>query len=50
MWLKVVEAASVRYGWPPHVIEDARDDPAIEQPAAFLEALRIALGSGAGKT
>jgi hypothetical protein len=29
-----------------YVIENARDDPAIEQPAAFLEVLRTALGSG----
>jgi pimeloyl-ACP methyl ester carboxylesterase len=41
--LKVGEAASARYGWPLHVIEDAGDDPAIEQPEAFLEALRPAL-------
>jgi hypothetical protein len=26
-----------------HVIENARDDPAIEQPEAFLKALRAAL-------
>lgn len=50
MRLHVAEAASVRYGWPLHVIENARDDPAIEQPAAFLEALRTALGSGAAKS
>jgi pimeloyl-ACP methyl ester carboxylesterase len=43
--LKVAEAASVRHGWPLHVIENARDDPAIEQPEAFLEALRTALES-----
>jgi pimeloyl-ACP methyl ester carboxylesterase len=43
--LKVAELASARYGWPLHVIENARDDPAIEQPAAFLEALRTALDS-----
>jgi pimeloyl-ACP methyl ester carboxylesterase len=41
--LKVAEAASARYGWPLHVIENARDDPAIEQPEAFLEALRTVL-------
>jgi hypothetical protein len=41
--LSVAEAASARYGWPLHVIENARDDPAIEQPEAFLEALRAAL-------
>ncbi len=44
--LDVAEAASVRYGWPLHVIENARDDPAIEQPAAFLDALRTTLGNG----
>jgi pimeloyl-ACP methyl ester carboxylesterase len=41
--LDVAEAASARYSWPLHVIENARDDPAIEQPEAFLEALRAAL-------
>jgi hypothetical protein len=41
--LSVAEAASARYGWPLLVIENARDDPAIEQPEAFLEALRTAL-------
>jgi pimeloyl-ACP methyl ester carboxylesterase len=45
--LNVAEAASTRYGWPLHVIENARDDPAIEQPAAFLDALRTALGTAA---
>ena len=41
--LNVARDASERYGWPLHVIEDARDDPAIEQPHTFLEALRTAL-------
>jgi len=41
--LPVAEAASARYGWPLHVIENAADDPAAEQPGAFLEALRPAL-------
>jgi pimeloyl-ACP methyl ester carboxylesterase len=41
--LNIAEAASVRYGWPLHVIENARDDPAIEQPEAFLDALDAAL-------
>ena len=50
MRLNVAEAASVRYGWPLHVIENARDEPAVEHPAAFLEALRIALGRGGGKS
>ena len=38
--LRVAEAASSRYGWPLHVIEKAADDPAIEQPEAFLRALQ----------
>jgi pimeloyl-ACP methyl ester carboxylesterase len=47
--LSVAEAASARYGWSLQVIENARDDPAIEQPDAFLEALRTALdGARAG--
>ena len=48
MRLDVAEAASVRHGWPLIVIENARDDPAIEQPVAFLDALRAVLGSGSG--
>jgi pimeloyl-ACP methyl ester carboxylesterase len=43
--LGVARAASARHGWPLHVIEDAADDPAVEQPQAFLVALRAALGS-----
>jgi pimeloyl-ACP methyl ester carboxylesterase len=43
--VNVARVASERYGWPLHVIEDARDDPAIEQPQAFLEALSAALDS-----
>ena len=43
--LSVAEAASARYGWPLYVIDNARDDPAIEQPTAFLSALRTALDS-----
>jgi pimeloyl-ACP methyl ester carboxylesterase len=43
--LGLAEAASARYGWPLHVIEQAADDPAVEQPEAFLQALRGALGS-----
>jgi pimeloyl-ACP methyl ester carboxylesterase len=42
--LSVAEAASARYGWPLHVIERAADDPPLEQPDAFLEVLRVALG------
>lgn len=43
MPLSVAADASARYGWPLHVIDGARDDPAIEQPTAFLTALREAL-------
>lgn len=38
--LSVAEAASTTYGWPLHVVEDCGDDPIIEQPERFLEALR----------
>jgi pimeloyl-ACP methyl ester carboxylesterase len=41
--LAVAEAASKRYRWPLHVIENANDDPAIEQPEAFLQAFRTAI-------
>jgi len=41
--LAVAEAASARYRWPLHVIENANDDPPIEQPEALLSALQIAL-------
>jgi pimeloyl-ACP methyl ester carboxylesterase len=41
--LEIAEAASVRYGWPLHVIQNAADDPAIERPEAFLHALRATL-------
>lgn len=42
--LAVAEAASERYGWPLHIIEDCADDPPVEQPEAFLQALDRALG------
>lgn len=42
--LGVAEGARDRYGWPLHVIEDAADDPPLEQAEAFLQALRDALG------
>lgn len=43
--LRVAEDAHSRYGWPLHVIDEARDDPKLERPEAFLGALRAALGS-----
>ena len=47
--LSVAEAASARYGWPLHVIENCTDDPPIEQPEALLRALRAALGGADAK-
>jgi pimeloyl-ACP methyl ester carboxylesterase/ubiquinone/menaquinone biosynthesis C-methylase UbiE len=41
--LPLAEAVSAHYGWPLHVIDNAADDPPIEQPAAFVEVLRTAL-------
>jgi pimeloyl-ACP methyl ester carboxylesterase len=41
--LAVAEEASARFGWDLHVVEGSADDPAIEQPEAFLKALRVAL-------
>lgn len=40
--VRTAEAAAARYGWPLHVIDDAADDPAHEQPRAFLEVLPTA--------
>ncbi|HJW63064.1 MAG TPA: alpha/beta fold hydrolase, partial [Actinomycetes bacterium] len=47
MRLRIAEAASARYGWPLHVIEDAGHF-VVEQPEAFRRALRAALGAPAG--
>jgi pimeloyl-ACP methyl ester carboxylesterase len=41
--LRIAEDASARYGWPLHVIENAADDPKLEQPDAFLQTLYTAL-------
>jgi len=38
--LAIAEAASQRHGWPLQVIEEASDDPPVEQPEAVLRALR----------
>jgi pimeloyl-ACP methyl ester carboxylesterase len=43
MRLRIAQAASARYGWPLHVIEDAGHF-LIEQPEAFRAALQAALG------
>ena len=39
----IAEAASARYGWPLHVIEDCADDPPRDRPEAFLKVLYGAL-------
>jgi pimeloyl-ACP methyl ester carboxylesterase len=46
--LSVAEAASARYGWPLHVIENANDDPPMEQPDALTDALLRTLSHDAG--
>ena len=38
--LLVAEAVAERHGWPLFVVENAADDPARDQPAAFISALR----------
>jgi pimeloyl-ACP methyl ester carboxylesterase len=43
MPLRVAEQAAIRYRWPLHIIHHTRDDPALEQPKAFLVALQAAL-------
>jgi pimeloyl-ACP methyl ester carboxylesterase len=40
--LRIAEAASARYGWPLHVIDNCADDPPRDQPEAFLQALHTA--------
>lgn len=37
--LAVAQDASARYGWPLHVIEEANDAPAMDQPQAFVRAV-----------
>jgi pimeloyl-ACP methyl ester carboxylesterase len=41
--LRIAEAASARYGWPLHVIENCADDPPRDAPEEFVRALRTAL-------
>jgi pimeloyl-ACP methyl ester carboxylesterase len=47
MRLRIAQAASVRYGWPLHVVEDAGHF-SLEQPEAFQAALWTALGHRGG--
>ncbi len=37
--LRIAENASKQFGWPLYIIEDTRDDPKLERPAAFVDAL-----------
>jgi pimeloyl-ACP methyl ester carboxylesterase len=41
--LRIAEDASARYGWPLRVVEDCADDPARDQPEAFVRALESLL-------
>ncbi len=41
--VRVAERASIRHGWPLHIIERAADDPARDRPEEFRTALRSAL-------
>jgi len=43
--LSVAKQIHSRHGWPLHVIDDAADDPTIEQPELFVKTLRRALGA-----
>ena len=47
--LSIAEAVAARYDWPLYVIEDAGDDPPLEQPNAFLDALRAVLRTPIGE-
>jgi FAD/FMN-containing dehydrogenase/pimeloyl-ACP methyl ester carboxylesterase len=42
--LAAAEAARDRHGWPLYVIDDCADDPPVERPEAFVDALRAAIG------
>ena len=48
--LSIAEAASERYAWPLHVIDEAADDPIRDQPQAFVRAVRAALGQREAKS
>jgi pimeloyl-ACP methyl ester carboxylesterase len=43
--LKIAEKASQRFGWPLQIIEDTRDDPKLERPEAFMDALNTVLST-----
>jgi pimeloyl-ACP methyl ester carboxylesterase len=41
--LRIAERTAGRHGWPLHVVDRSADDPARDQPEAFLRALRTEL-------
>lgn len=45
MPVAIAKAASKRHGWPLHVIDDANDDPPVEQPEALAQVLLEVLGT-----
>jgi pimeloyl-ACP methyl ester carboxylesterase len=47
--VEVAEQVSARYDWPLAVIEDCGDDPPVEQPEAFVAALREQLDQEAAR-
>lgn len=40
--VKIARAASARFGWGLHVIDDCADDPPMEQPEALVDAINAA--------
>ena len=38
--LKIAQAANKKFGWPLEIIEETRDDPKLERPQAFVDALK----------
>lgn len=47
--VRIAEAASAGFGWALHVIGGARDDPAFEQPEAFMRVLCASLDTSTGE-
>jgi pimeloyl-ACP methyl ester carboxylesterase len=45
--LSVAERASRTFGWPLYIVEDAADEPSLDQPEAFVATLRRAIEQGA---
>ncbi len=42
--LKIAKSASKHFGWPLYVIDETRDDPKLERPGAFVQALYESVG------